>query len=87
MANVQTVPTRVSGIVAANRTPSQSTSSFATPANYASVSALRAALTAANGAYYTSARLDKLSVNDMIWALRSIQDPATISSKFVAQTA
>lgn len=39
---------------------------------------LRAALTAANGAYYTSAQLDKLTRNDMIYALRTINDSAGI---------
>lgn len=58
-----------------------------TPANYMSVAALRGALAAANGTYYTSARLDALTVNDMIFALRNIQDPTTIASYMSASTA
>lgn len=58
-----------------------------TPVNYASLGGLRAALTAANGTYYTSAKLDTLTVNDMVFALRSIQDPTTIHDKFTAQAA
>ena len=39
---------------------------------------LRAALTAADGTYYTSAQLDKLTRNDMLYALRTINDSAGI---------
>ena len=42
------------------------------------ISTLRAALTAANGAYYTSAQLDKMTRNDMIYALRTINEAAGI---------
>jgi hypothetical protein len=64
-----------------------STSNLVTPVNYSSISALDAALQAANGAYYTTARLDATCVNDKVWALRSIQDPTTISSYMTAQSA
>ena len=40
-------------------------SNIATPANYASVAAMRTRLTAINAAYYTAARLDQMSKNDM----------------------
>lgn len=49
---------------------------LATIANYASISGLRTRLAAANGAYYTSARLDQMSENDMSYALRTIDDAA-----------
>jgi hypothetical protein len=49
---------------------------LATPANYTSINALRTRLAAANGAYYTTARLDQMSENDMIYALRTIDDAA-----------
>lgn len=55
------------------------TTGLATPANYSSVSALRTRLAAAN-AYYTSAVLDQMTVNDMVFALRSIDDKTTISN-------
>lgn len=58
-----------------------------TPLNYTSVAALRSALTAANGTYYTSARLDTLTTNDMVFALRNMQDPTTIASYMTASAA
>lgn len=58
-----------------------------TPVNYSSVGAMRTRLAAANGAYYTTARLDALSVNDMIWALRSIDDKTTICDYMPTSTA
>lgn len=47
-----------------------------TPANYASITAMRARLTAISGTTYSSANLDVMSVNDMIYALR-VNDDAT----------
>lgn len=55
-----------------------STSGFTTPVNYSSISAMRTRLAAADGTYYTSAELDRMTVNDMVWALRSIDDATTI---------
>jgi hypothetical protein len=52
----------------------------ATIGNYGSVFALRARLAAANAAYYTSARLDSLTVNDMIFAVRNMDDATSIAS-------
>jgi hypothetical protein len=57
-------------------TTATSPSNLATPGNYASIAGLRTRLAAANGTYYTSARLDQLSENDMIYALRTIDDAA-----------
>jgi hypothetical protein len=54
------------------------TSDLATPANYASISAMRTRLTAISGSLYTSAELDRMSVNDMVYALRVNDDPGTI---------
>ena len=45
-----------------------------TPGNYASITALRTRLTAVNAGYYTSAMLDALTENDMIYALRVADD-------------
>ena len=87
MANVQTSVPKVDGIASSSRAVGASGSNFATPLNYTSISALRSALSTANGTYYTAARLDSMTVNDMVWALRSIQDPATIADYFQAQTA
>lgn len=62
-------------------------SGLTTPLNYSSVAALRTALAAANAGYYTSARLDSLTTNDMVYALRNIQDPTTIASYMTASAA
>lgn len=64
-----------------------STSNLVTPVNYSSISALDAALIAANGTYYTQARCDSLTVNDKVFALRSIQDKTTIADYMPASTA
>lgn len=51
---------------------------ISTPANYASVGAMRTRLAAINGAYFTAARLDQMSENDMIYALRLADDAASV---------
>jgi hypothetical protein len=53
--------------------------SIANMTNYASVNSLRTRLTAANAAYFTATMLDIMSVNDMVYALRMIDDKTTIS--------
>lgn len=57
---------------------SKAATDTATPANYASVTTLRARLTAISGTTYTAARLDAMSVNDMIYALRLSDDLAGV---------
>lgn len=51
---------------------------IATPANYQSVSAMRTRLAAINAGYYTAARLNQMSRNDMIFAIRQNDDLAGI---------
>lgn len=46
--------------------------------NYASVAGLRARLAAVNAGYYTTARLDKMTKNDMVYAVRQADDSAGI---------
>lgn len=58
-----------------------------TPANYISVGAMRSRLAAANAGYYTNAKLDQMTVNDMVFALRSIDDRTTISDYMPVSTA
>ena len=58
-----------------------------TPGNYTSIASLDSALATANAAYYTTARLDSMTVNDKIFALRSIQDRTTIQDKQPTSTA
>lgn len=51
---------------------------FATPLNYTSVSTMRARLAAINAGYYTTARLEQMTKNDMTYALRTLDDAAGI---------
>lgn len=55
--------------------------------NYVSITAMRTRLAAANGTYYTAARMDQLTANDMIYALRSIDDKTTIADYMPTSTA
>lgn len=57
---------------------SAGTSDVGTPANYTSISAMRTRLAAISGTTYTTAVLDQMSVNDMVYALRVNDDPGTI---------
>jgi hypothetical protein len=70
----------------ANRTQGNVTN-LTTPLNYTSVSALRARLTALDAFTYSAANLDILSVNDMVYAVRSIDDRTTIADYQPAQVA
>ena len=60
------------------RTQATATTGLGTPANYASVDALRTRLAAADAGYYTAARLNQMTKNDLIYALRTIDDTAGI---------
>jgi hypothetical protein len=55
-----------------------SSSSVATPANYASETALNARLTAISGTTYSAAKLEQMTLNDKIYAVRLNDDPTTI---------
>lgn len=55
------------------------TSDLATPSNYGSINSMRTRLAAAQPGYYTSTVLDQMTVNDMIYALRTIDDTTSIS--------
>ena len=57
------------------------------PTNYHSLFNLRARLNGVNAAYYTTAKLDQMTVNDMIFALRNIDDPTTIASYMTSSAA
>jgi len=46
--------------------------------NYDNVNDMRTRLAALNGTYYTATRLDGMTKNDMIYALRTISDAAGI---------
>lgn len=55
-----------------------SSGSLATPANYADVNAMRTRLAAINAGYYTTTKLDQMSVNDMVYAIRVADDATAI---------
>jgi hypothetical protein len=79
MANTQIGPINTR-IAARNKTDGNvaGTSPFATPANYASISALRTRLAAISGTTYTAAVLNTMTVNDMVYAIRLNDDAGTI---------
>ena len=54
------------------------TGNVTTPANYSSINAMRTRLAAAQPSYYTTAQLDAMTTNDMVYALRTIDDVSTI---------
>jgi len=59
-------------------TAATNASELAEVANYGTVSTLRTRLAALNAGYYTATRLNQMSKNDMVYALRTIQDAAGI---------
>lgn len=60
------------------RTQGQTASSVGTPANYDNVPAMRTRLAAINSTYFTAARLNNMTANDMVYALRLADDAAGI---------
>lgn len=64
-----------------------STGGLNSPGNFVTVTALRNALAAFDAFTYTSAELDRMTVNDMVFAYRNINDPTTISSYQPTQVA
>jgi hypothetical protein len=71
----------------ATRVPGSSTAHLTTPGNYTSIGLLRTALSNFDSFTYSAANLDAMTVNDMVFAYRSIADPKTIADYMVAQTA
>jgi hypothetical protein len=69
------VPVRFAG---RNRPISSSNAGVATPANYASISAIDARLNAISATSYSAARLASMTLNDKVYALRLNDDPGTI---------
>lgn len=55
-----------------------STSLLGTPLNYTDITKLKARLTAINAGLYTAARLNTMTLNDLIYALRTLDDAAGI---------
>jgi hypothetical protein len=73
----------------ANRIPATGNSgSFLTQgADYNSIVAMRNALAAFDPITYTATELDRMTTNDMVFALRNIKDPTTIAPYMTAQVA
>ena len=55
-----------------------STNSLTTPLNMDSISALRTRLAAIDATFYSSARLDAMTLNDMQYAVRTADELASI---------
>lgn len=68
----------VLGFVDKRRTQATTNTGVTTPANFADTAALRARLTAVNAGYYTAARLDNMTKNDMVYAVRLADEAAGI---------
>lgn len=49
-----------------------------TPTAWLSIADVRARLAVLNAGYYTSARLNQMTDNDCIYALRVLEDPTTV---------
>ena len=80
MANIQMRPPNVmfTNSLKAVADPG-SGSGLNTPLNYTSVTAMRTRL-AAIGGVYTTAELDRMTTNDMVYALRMNDDKTTVSN-------
>lgn len=80
MANIQ-IGTQEFSVVDKRRSAvavMSSATPLATPANYDSIAAMRTRLAAINGAYYTAAMLDVMTMNDMQFAIRTNDDLAGV---------
>jgi hypothetical protein len=55
-------------------------SNLAVVGDYGSIFALDTKLAALNGTYYTQTRLDSMTSNDKVFALRNMQDATSIAS-------
>lgn len=64
------------GFIDKRRTQGSTSIVLGTPANYTGVTQMRTRLAAINGAYYTAARLNSMTENDMTYALRLADDAA-----------
>lgn len=71
----------------ATATQGGSGSNLTVVGDYGSCFALDTKLAALNGAYYTTAKLDSMSLNDKIFSLRNMQDPTSIASYMTASAA
>lgn len=70
----------VYGVIDVRRTAAQTQlpGTLGSSTNYDDVGSLRARLTAVNAGYYTTARLNGMTKNDMVYALRLSDDPTGV---------
>lgn len=78
MAETQISPPDINFVAKNRGDGTAGTSVVSTPANYASISALRTRLAAISGTTYTAAVLNTMTVNDMVYAVRLNDDSGTI---------
>lgn len=66
------------GVDAGNANGNPTTNGTSDSSNYSSVAGLRARLTAVNAGYYTAALLNRMTKNDLVYAVRQADDAAGI---------
>lgn len=76
MANTQVSPIMI-GLSNKAKAANATSMGLASVANYGSVSAMRSRLTAINSTYYTASRLDRMTTNDMMYAIKLNDDSST----------
>lgn len=64
-----------------------STGGLTAPEDYATITSLRSTLSTFDELTYTDEVLDQMTVNDMVFAVRGITEPDTISDYHPTQTA
>ena len=64
-----------------------SAGTFLSTGAYASIFGLRGALSTYDPFTYTEEELNRMTTNDMVFALRNIEDPTTIADYMTAQAA
>lgn len=89
MANKQTNTVVQFNITNPNRAAETgaSTGGLDSPGTLVTITSLRSTLSTFDPFTYTNAVLDQMTVNDMVFAVRNINDPDTISNYQPAQTA
>lgn len=79
MANHMVSPVNAPSFVDKRRSSgTNGATNIGTPANYSSISAMRTRLNAISSTSYSAARLDAMTVNDMVYAIRLNDDSGSI---------
>lgn len=68
----------VVGFTDVRRVQGQVAPVISAPANYVDLNTMRTTLNTANSAFYTTARLNQMTKNDMVYAMRLLNDAAGI---------